>query len=180
MRTMGRVKWFDAAKGLGCVVSDGGSQAALARAALAPFGLDALAAGAALAYEMKLTDDGLAVTEVYEIAGEARPFVLDPGDLVEVDIVEKIRGLQARRLPVCPGDSEPDEEAVCTWFSRPKGYGFVQTIGSSQDVFVHMDTLRREGMRELKAGQRVDVRVRRGVHGLVAAAIAAKKTGGKG
>jgi CspA family cold shock protein len=48
---------------------------------------------------------------------------------------------------------------VCKWFSRPKGFGFLALVDGSEDIFVHMDTLRRCGLRELRKGQRVRVRL---------------------
>ena len=143
MRTTGRVKWFDAAKGEGCVVSESGCQAALHRATLEAFGLDALAPGAAIAYDVMLMNDGLTVTAIHAVDGErrarakgatvkwfdpakgakvarqkprdivlpasapspSRTTVLAPsavakaeGATVEVDVIEKVKGLQARRL----------------------------------------------------------------------------------
>jgi CspA family cold shock protein len=41
------------------------------------------------------------------------------------------------------------------WFSRAKGYGFIQPDGSGEDVFVHYTAIVGEGFRNLKRGQRV-------------------------
>ena len=64
----------------------------------------------------------------------------------------------------------PAHIAVCKWFSRPKGYGFV-TDGGDEDIFCHMDVMRRYNIRELRQGQRVLVRVGRGPKGLTATEI---------
>jgi cold shock CspA family protein len=66
----------------------------------------------------------------------------------------------------------PWADAECKWFSRPKGYGFVVVDGDTAEVFVHMDILRRCNVRELRAGQRVRVRVARTDRGLMATALA--------
>ena len=57
------------------------------------------------------------------------------------------------------------------WFSRAKGYGFVVVQGTSENVFVHMDLLRKHNMRKLKQGQRVLVQVGRGPKGPTATSI---------
>ena len=46
------------------------------------------------------------------------------------------------------------------WFSRVKGYGFIQPDGENQeDVFVHFSALEGEGFRNLDEGERVEFSV---------------------
>ena len=45
------------------------------------------------------------------------------------------------------------------WFSRVKGYGFIQPDGGSEDVFVHYSAIVAEGFRNLEQGQRVEFTV---------------------
>jgi len=46
------------------------------------------------------------------------------------------------------------------WFSRVKGYGFIQPDGENQeDVFVHYSAIVGEGFRNLKGGERVEFSV---------------------
>jgi len=42
------------------------------------------------------------------------------------------------------------------WFSRVKGYGFIQPDGSDKDIFVHYSAILGEGYRNLNEGQRVE------------------------
>ena len=46
-------------------------------------------------------------------------------------------------------------EGTVRWFSRVKGYGFIQPDGQEKDVFVHFSAIRGEGYRNLNEGQRV-------------------------
>jgi CspA family cold shock protein len=41
------------------------------------------------------------------------------------------------------------------WFSRRKGYGFIQPDGAEDDVFVHYTAIIGEGFRNLDEGERV-------------------------
>ncbi len=248
MRTTGTVKWFDPVTGEGCVVSEGGGYALLARAPLAEYGLKTVAAGATLAYEMNLVDERLTVTAIYQLEAPPRPnenadvdppptdppdegtrrvkgtvrwfdaakgfgfiasrdvaadillhrsvleeygvtAILEGAD-VECDVIAKRRGLQVRRIlamdqtgalrppPPPPRDvllqepTGPALEAECKWFSRPKGFGFlVARDKPDEDIFVHMDLLRKHGIRELRQHQRVLVRVGRSQRGATATEI---------
>ena len=43
------------------------------------------------------------------------------------------------------------------WFSRVKGYGFITPDGEgAEDVFVHFSSIRGEGFRNLREGERVE------------------------
>src|SRR5258708_17805420 len=42
------------------------------------------------------------------------------------------------------------------WFSRVKGYGFIEPDNGEKDVFVHYSAIVGEGYRNLEEGQRVE------------------------
>ena len=58
------------------------------------------------------------------------------------------------------------------WFNEQKGYGFIQPDNGNKDVFVHISAVERAGMRTLKEGQKVKVRVGDGPKGELVADIA--------
>ena len=42
------------------------------------------------------------------------------------------------------------------WFSRVKGYGFIQPDGAAEDVFVHYSAIVGDGFRNLERDERVE------------------------
>ena len=57
------------------------------------------------------------------------------------------------------------------WFDKAKGFGFANVFGQSDDVFVHVEVLRRFGLADLQAGEAVAMKVVDGPRGKLAAEV---------
>jgi CspA family cold shock protein len=153
----GAIKWFDASKGYGFIVPDNG-------------------AADVLLHVTVLRRDG------YQTAYE--------GARIVCECVQRAKGYQAFRVvsmdestAIHPAQMLPPrthvsvtptsglERAQVKWFNRLRGFGFLTRGEGTPDIFVHMGTLRRFGIAELRPGQTVLVRFGPGPKGMMAAEV---------
>jgi CspA family cold shock protein len=158
VRLKGNVKWFDSAKGYGFIKqAETGADILLHQSCVRQSGFRTVREGATVICDAVQGPRGLQATRIVALDNStAQPMPPAP-DRAQRGVVEP-RG--------------PAFEAVVKWFNRAKGYGFVSRGPGTPDIFVHMETLRRCDIAELREGQLVRVQVGDGIKGEMAAHIA--------
>ncbi|MEM6590040.1 MAG: cold shock domain-containing protein [Pseudomonadota bacterium] len=157
-RLYGRVKWFDPVKGFGFVVTDeGGADILLHANVLRNFGQSSVADGAGIDLEVQRTTRGIQATEVYAI------------DPPEIDTADMLAGMDEIDLDTLRDAAL--EPARVKWFDKAKGFGFANTFGRGEDVFIHVEVLRRSGMADLQSGEALAIRVIDGKRGRMATEV---------
>lgn len=149
------MKWFDAVKGYGFVVPDAGEVDVLVHhSTLRRGGYDTL----------------------YPTARIKRT-VVEPPQGLQADLIVAIDNTDAqvpignpRPTSVLAGISNISEfqQTHVKWFNRIRGFGFVNVEQDGDDIFVHMEVLRKAEIEALVPGQYILVKYGNGPKGLMA------------
>lgn len=159
-RVTGRIKWFDATRGFGFMVSDAVDGDVLVHfSILRDHNRRSLPEGAVVTCDVVRQDRGLQAIRV--VAIDLAEAVVAQGPSVSSED-------RSNRTALLDG-AGPFEPVEVKWFNRVKGYGFVNRVGSpDQDIFLHMETVRRTGLNDLQPGDTLSARIAEGRKGLTA------------
>jgi CspA family cold shock protein len=157
----GRVKWFDATRGFGFVVSDEiEGDILLHFSVLREHGRRSVPEGALIECVPVRLERGLQAKRVISIDLSV---ALPQQPRSSMPFTERA---DRKALADAAGGFESVE---VKWFNRVRGYGFVNRIDATgEDVFVHMETVRQSHLGDLQPGQLLEARIAPSGKGLTA------------
>ena len=158
----GRVKWFDATRGFGFLVSDEVEGDVLLHfSVLREHGRRSVPEGAVIECLPVRLERGLQAKKVISIDVSTALPQQPRSSMPSGERSDR------KALAENAGEFEPVE---VKWFNRVRGYGFLKRPDASggEDVFVHMETVRNSHLPELQPGQRLEARIAPSGKGLTA------------
>jgi CspA family cold shock protein len=160
----GTVKWFDATRGFGFVAcDDGGGDVLLHYSVLREIGRRSLPEGARVECLAMRRERGLQARRILTF-----DLTTATGPDIEAMAARASNRINPTDLLANAGEFE---SVTVKWFNRLKGYGFLTRGTNSEDVFVHMETVRRGGLSDLVPDQPLSARIAAGPKGPLAVVI---------
>ncbi len=158
----GVVKWFDATRGFGFVVAKAGD-ILIHFSQLREHGRRTLPEGTTVSCTAMKAARGLQATKILSI-----DLATATGPDLDRRTDDRRRRTDMNEMLQSAGEFEP---VVVKWFDRLKGFGFVNRPGQSEDIFIHMETLRRGGLVEIEPDKPLRARIVKGEKGPLAVVV---------
>jgi CspA family cold shock protein len=158
----GRVKWFDATRGFGFLVSDQvDGDILLHFSVLREHGRRRVPEGALIECVPMRLERGFQAKRVLSI---------DTSSALPQPPRSSMSGGERADRKALAGNAGSFEPVEVKWFNRVRGYGFLKRPDENggEDVFVHMETVRVSHLPELQPGQQLEARIAPSAKGLTA------------
>ena len=159
LRASGQIKWFDRRRGFGFIIPDDGSDDILIHCStIEPHGRRDLPEGCDVECTFRDGPKGRHVVELISF---------DPECAEESDRAHRHH---EHRLHAIDSD-DSFISATVKWFSRVRGYGFLESPDVADDIFLHTETLREAGMGPASPDDRLMVQIGEGKKGPLAVTV---------